>query len=73
MQGGFKTFFHFFYFVRFAAFVACFVSYIICLCYCAIVRVFLQLWLLFIDKDIARAYVVVVGRRRVRPCRGGSC
>ena len=34
MQGGFQIFFHFFYCVRLRGFMACFVSYIICLCYC---------------------------------------
>lgn len=46
---------------------ACFVSYIYMFVLLCNRRVFLQLWLLFIDKDIARAYVAVAGGRR-RAC-----
>lgn len=40
---------------------ACFVSYIYMFVLLCNRRVFLQLWFLFIDKDIARAYMAVAG------------
>ena len=75
MQGGFPTFFHFFYCVRFRGFMACFVSYIYMFALLREGRVFLQLWLSFIDKDIARAYGAVVGgcgRVALRRLLGGA-
>ena len=53
---------------------ACFVSYIYMFALLRKRRVFLQLWLLFIDKDIARAYVAVAGgRRRAEAIVGCGC